>query len=110
MLRVFLCNVCFVCKGKKKTIKITIVCKNNGCPRLAAKIPQLSAIGCDWLQNAHTQFRESAPPGSEGKCRRFAAKWFTFPGEKRRNGGKINIFGGKVHQKSGKMVHFPPAE
>ena len=30
-----------------------------------------------------------------------------FPGEKRRNGGKINIFGRKVHQKSGKMVHFP---
>ena len=43
---------------------------------------------------------------SAGKCTKKAGKWFTFP-EKRRNGGRINIFGGKVHQKSGKVVHFP---
>ena len=43
-----------------------------------------------------------------GKCRRFAAIWFTFPEKNSENGGRINIFEGKVHQMTGKQVHFPP--
>ena len=43
----------------------------------------------------------------QGKVHLIRGKLVHFPGEKRRNGGKINIFGRKVHQKSGKMVHFP---
>ena len=42
------------------------------------------------------------------KVHQKSGKTVHFPREKRRNGGKINIFGRKVHQKSGKMVHFPP--
>ena len=47
---------------------------------------------------------------SRGKCLGFVEIWFTFPEKKRRNGGKINISGGKVPQIRGKMVHFPGEE
>ena len=45
---------------------------------------------------------------SQGKCRRFVEIWFTFPGKNSENGGKINIFEGKVPQIPGRLVHFPP--
>ena len=46
---------------------------------------------------------------SQGKCRRFVEIWFTFPGKNSENGGKINIFEGKVPHIRGKTVHFPPS-
>ena len=45
-----------------------------------------------------------------GKCRRFVEIWFTFPVEKWQNDAEINIFEGKVHQMTGKLVHFPDTD
>ena len=42
-----------------------------------------------------------------GKCLEFVENWFTFPGENGENDSKINISGGKVHLIPGKLVHFP---
>ena len=42
-----------------------------------------------------------------GKVHLIRGKVVHFPGEKKRNSGRINFFGGKVHLIRGKVVHFP---
>ena len=45
----------------------------------------------------------------DGKVPPIRGNLVHFPGKKKRNGGKINIFSRKVHQKSGKMDQRSPA-
>ena len=45
-----------------------------------------------------------------GKCLELVGIWFTFLGKNGENGGRINIFEGKVPRIRGKMVHFPGEE
>ena len=76
-----------------------------------------SAIVRDWLrlsENATPSSGGKCPhpvpgaPGSGGKCTKFAAIWFTFPGKKGEMAVKSTFSAGKCTKKSGKMVHFPP--
>ena len=62
-----------------------IVCKNSDWLQKFRNCPRLTAI----IRKRHTQFR--------GKVHQTRGKVVHFPREKRRNGGKINIFGGTVH-------------
>ena len=54
--------------------------------------------------------RSDCPISSPRKVPPIRGNLVHFPGKNGKKGGRINIFEGKVHQMTGKMVHFPDTD